>query len=142
MTPTAAIPVTPLPASQPETRALSRFEAAFSKAKATAGDGLILFRMGGYYAAYEEDAEIVASVLGIQIQTPSLKIVTRRAAEGGACRKSVLLTENHLQRNLRLLRAHGHDDIWIANQNAEPTDAGLPDMEFSDYEAARILARN
>jgi hypothetical protein len=116
---------------------VSRLDTALEKAKSEADGGLILFHIGNYYAAYGEDAEIVADVLGVQIQTPA-----RGAAEGGACRKTILLTEQNLQRNLRLLRNDGNMDIWVADQgDVHPVDE-IAELDYPDTLAIRVLGRS
>lgn len=115
-----------------------------AKAKADADGGIVLFRIGDYYAAFDEDAEAIAEALGVQIQPPAPGMLRRDALAGGAGRKQILLTASHLARNLRLLRFEGHQDVWIYSQQdgaQAADDIGQIDDAGRDYRRAEALSR-
>jgi hypothetical protein len=98
-------------------------KARWVKAKAAADGGFVLFKVGGCFAAFFTDAEVIGKALGVG---PCLR--------DGV--KSLTLTPDHLNRNLRMLRAAGHDDIWLVDCDgpAEPVDdLGALDAVMGQY---------
>lgn len=115
-----------------------------AKAKADADGALVLFQLGDYYAAFDDDAEAVARVIGVQLQTTLPNVFKRAAIAGGAHRRQILLTASSLARNLRLLRMDGAEDIWIYRQDEalEPADNIGTLNGTLDDDCAGVLNRN
>jgi hypothetical protein len=106
--------------------------AIFAKAKADADGGLVLFRIGDYYMALGEDAEAVAEALGVELQI-------QPARAGRHFEKQILLREKQLHRNLRLLQAAGHQDIWIADQRGT-REIDVEPIDIEAYDAIEVLS--
>lgn len=87
----------------------------YSGIKKQAEGGLLLFQLPGSdnLFAFYEDAKIVGRVLGVSPLS---------AYPGGPVQ--IILTARHIKRTMRLLRADGNQDIYIATEKgaAKPAD--------------------
>ncbi len=106
------------------------FRQKWEKAKLLADGGLILFSFeAGYLAAFYDDAETISDVLGV--------LPSKRAGDLEAP-PQILLSLTRLERNLRYMRAHGYENIWIERSGvlAPADDMG----EINNFRMAAIYS--
>jgi DNA mismatch repair ATPase MutS len=86
-----------------ETR--SSLDGQIAKAKAATNGAILLFRIGSYYSCFDEDAEVVANVIGFHLE----QIHPNMLRHGVAIpRRQILLTDAGIARNISLLTGAGY----------------------------------